>query len=186
MVHGNCQTVKENPPGNGKRIPPNGKLGKIIDSNMPDGWGDVSFVESSAMKLEWEKLIFQIASDRPGEVPASQLPCDFEDSKGVLNNRSSYQQRNIHRIPGLQIASPILSHDSQEVFSFGDFLFLLAWWGFSWKNGEPRFYFSFKDETLQVFPQSSDTQLENPPRFNRKFSTPPKLNKHGHMKVGKW
>ena len=56
---------------------------------MPDGWGYVSFVESSAMKLEWEKLIFQIASHRPGEVPASQLPCDFEDSKGVLNNRSS-------------------------------------------------------------------------------------------------
>ena len=74
---------------------------------MADGWGYVSFVESSAMKLEWEKLIFQIASDRPGEVPASQLPCDFEDSKGVLNNRSSFQQRNIHRIPGLQIASPI-------------------------------------------------------------------------------
>ena len=26
MVHGNCQTVKEIPPGNGKHIPPNGKL----------------------------------------------------------------------------------------------------------------------------------------------------------------
>ena len=145
---------------------------------MPDGWGYVSFVESSAMKLEWEKLIFQIASDRPGEVPASQLPCDFEDSKGVLNNRSSFQQRNIHRIPGLQIASPILSHDSQEVFSFGDFLFLLAWWGFSWKNGEPRFYFSFKDLRTPNWKIHHVSIGNLPP--------PLKLNKHGHMKVGKW
>lgn len=45
MVHGNCQTVKEKNQETGNIS--HRTLGKIIDSNMPDGWGDVSFVESS-------------------------------------------------------------------------------------------------------------------------------------------
>ena len=39
---------------------------------MPTGWGYVSLVEGSAMKLESKELILQIASDRLGEVTTSQ------------------------------------------------------------------------------------------------------------------
>ena len=58
--------------GNGNISHQTGSSKKIIDSSMPIGWGYVSSVEGSAMKLESEKLIFQIASDRLGEVTTSQ------------------------------------------------------------------------------------------------------------------